>query len=381
MARRMMCARVCMMAAVIVLATATSAGAQTSDLGPASLPTKAGDPNLGIANQGTRTLNFDNGWRFKLVSTDGTTDPSNSYGNSPDPKAAAPSFPDSGWEHVTLPHDWSITQLPRPDQTNATGYFPGGLGWYRKTFTLPAWMNGKRISIDFDGVFDNSYVYLNGRLLGNHPYGYTGYSYDVSGLVHADGRTPNVLAVVVQNQEPSSRWYSGSGITRHVHLTVANPVHLARWGTFVTTPNLASTVRSGYADVHVTTQLASDGAHNSNVRIAYAVVDPAGRVVARSVANGAAPADLRVESPQLWSTTTPRLYTLRTTVTDRHRVVDHASTAFGIRWLTFDPNHGITLNGQPLKLHGVDLHKDEGGARIGRPCTSTSGATTTSRRW
>jgi beta-galactosidase len=115
---------------------------------------------------------------------------------------------------VTLPHDWSITQLPRPDQTNATGFFPGGLGWYRKTFTLPAWMRHERISLDFDGVFENSYVYLNGHLLGNHPHGYTGYSYDLTGLVHADGRTPNVLAVVVQNQEPSSRWYSGSGITR-----------------------------------------------------------------------------------------------------------------------------------------------------------------------
>jgi len=93
--------------------------------------------------------------------------------------------------------DWSIAELPRPDPTNpnanATGYLPGGLGWYRKTFRLPASMAGKQISIDFDGVFDNSYVYLNGHLLGNHPYGYTGYSYDISGLVHADGRTPNVL--------------------------------------------------------------------------------------------------------------------------------------------------------------------------------------------
>ena len=88
---------------------------------------------------------------------------------------------------------WSITQLPRPDQTNATGYFPGGLGWYRKTFTLPAWMKHKRISVDFDGVFDNSYVYLNGHLVGNHPYGYTGYSYDVTNLVHTDGHIGEVV--------------------------------------------------------------------------------------------------------------------------------------------------------------------------------------------
>ena len=127
-----------------------------------------------------------------------------------------PGFNDSAWQPVTLPHDWSITQLPRPDQSNATGYFPGGLGWYRKTFTLPSSMAGKRISLDFDGVFDNSYVYLNGQLLGNHPYGYTGYSFDISQPGPHRRRRRTCSPSVVQNQEPSSRWYSGSGITRHV---------------------------------------------------------------------------------------------------------------------------------------------------------------------
>ncbi len=349
--------------AALLIATAATAGAQTttpSDVGPASLGAGTGDPNLGVANQAGRTFNFDNGWRFKLVNTENTSDPSGTYGNAEDPKAAAPNFPDFGWQRVTLPHDWSITLLPQPDQTNATGYFPGGLGWYRKTFTLPAWMKNKQISVDFDGVFDNSYVYLNGRLLGNHPYGYTGYSYDISHLVHADGHTRNVLAVVVQNQEPSSRWYSGSGITRHVHLTVVDPVHIARWGMFVTTPNLASTIRSGYATVHVATHLAG----NAAIRLRYQVIDPNGRPVARSTQTTAAPTtaaiDLRVNHPELWSTTHPALYTLRTTVIRDHHVVDRTSTTFGIRWLTFDPNHGISLNGQPLKIHGVDLHNDEG---------------------
>jgi beta-galactosidase len=359
--------RAAVAAAVVTIAFLTAyaatAGAQTptpSDVGPASLPSGAGDPNLGVANQPGRTLNFDNGWRFKLVNTENTSDPSGTYGNADDPKAAALDFPDSGWERVTLPHDWSITQLPQPDQSNATGYFPGGLGWYRKTFTLPAWMAGKQISIDFDGVFDNSYVYLNGHLLGNHPYGYTGYSYDITGLAHADGHTRNVLAVVVQNQEPSSRWYSGSGITRHVHLTVVDPVHIARWGTSVTTPNLADTIKSGYADVHVATQLAG----KAHVHLRYQVLDPNGTVVARSSDMAAAPTtnviDLHVEHPHLWSTSTPNLYSLRTSVLRRHRVIDRATTSFGIRWLTFDPNTGITLNGHPLKLHGVDLHNDEG---------------------
>jgi beta-galactosidase len=358
--RMIRAAAVAALATVLLAASAGTAGAQPTSpsvVGPASLPSGAGDPNLGVANQAARTFNFDDGWRFKLVNTDNASDPSGTYGESTDPKAAAPNFPDSNWERVTLPHDWSITQLPRPDQSNATGFFPGGLGWYRKTFTLPAWMKNKQISVDFDGVFDNSYVYLNGQLVGNHPYGYTGYSYDITHLVRADGHTPNVLAVVVQNQEPSSRWYSGSGITRHVHLTVVDAVHIARWGTFVTTPNLAETIKSGYAHVHVTTRLVGSA---QDVRIAYTVVDPTGRSVARSVGDAGGAADLRVAHPRLWSTTAPNLYTLRTTVIRRHRVVDRIATAFGIRWLTFDPNHGITLNGQPLKLKGVDLHNDEG---------------------
>jgi beta-galactosidase len=365
--RAAMAAAAPIVAIVVFIASAATAGAQTttpSDVGPASLGPGTGDPNLGVANQPGRTFDFDDGWRFKLVNTQNTSDPTGVYGNSSEPKAAAPGFADSGWERVTLPHDWSITQLPEPNQTNATGFFPGGLGWYRKTFTLPSWMAGKQISIDFDGVFDNSYVYLNGHLVGNHPYGYTAYSYDITHLVHADGHTRNVLAVVVQNEEPSSRWYSGSGITRHVHLTVVDPVHIARWGTFVTTPNLANTIKSGYANVHVATQLANDGAGKAPVRLRYQVIDPNGRVVARSAETGAPPAteaiDLRVEHPHLWSTTTPNLYTLRTTVIRNHRVIDRAVTSFGIRWLTFDPNQGVSLNGRPLKIHGVDLHNDEG---------------------
>jgi beta-galactosidase len=361
----------CVAAALVFGASAGTAGAQTpspGDVGPASLSQGAGDPNLGLANQGRRTVDFDDGWRFKLVNPANATDPSGIYGTSADPKAAAPDFPDAAWDRVTLPHDWSITLRPRPDQTNATGYFPGGLGWYRKTFTLPSWMSGKRISVDFDGVFDNSYVYLNGHLLGNHPYGYTGYSYDINGLAHTDGHTPNVLAVVVQNQEPSSRWYSGSGITRHVHLTVVDPVHITRWGTSVTTPGLANTIEQHYAAVHVVTQIANDGNAQRTVRIAYTVTDPTGRVVARTTSaarrvptSGATDtADLSVSHPVLWSTTNPALYTLQTSIIGQGEKIDGTSTTFGIRWLTFDPSHGVKLNGKRVKLYGVDLHNDEG---------------------
>ncbi|MFZ1992932.1 MAG: glycoside hydrolase family 2 TIM barrel-domain containing protein, partial [Solirubrobacteraceae bacterium] len=353
-------------------AAAQAATSSGSDLGPVGWSSGSGDPNLGVLNDGTRTLNFDGGWRFKLINTANTSDPTGTYGNSSDPKAAVPGFGDAAWQSLTLPHDWSITQAPDPSQSNATGFFPGGLGWYRKTFTLPPSMTGQRISLDFDGVFENSYVYLNGKLVGNHPYGYTGYSYDISDLVHTDGHTPNVLAVVVQNLEPSSRWYSGSGITRHVHLTVANALHIARWGTTVTTPDLATTIASHYATVHVATQLANDSGQASAVDVHYVVRDASGQTVAdATTANVAVPsggaassADIRLDSPHLWSTTDPYLYTVQTTVTGAGAVLnaplDSAAATFGVRWLVFSPTQGVMLNGQPLKLHGVDLHNDEG---------------------
>ncbi len=354
--------------ALMALGASGAAAASPGDVGPVGWSSGAGDANLGVLNGAVRTLNFDNGWRFQLVNTANTSDPSGVYGNSSNPLAASPDFPDSSWQRLTLPHDWSITLNPQPDQSNATGFFPGGLGWYRKTFTLPRWMVGKRISIDFDGVFENSYVYVNGQLVGNHPYGYTGYSYDVSGLVHTDGHTPNVVAVVVQNLEPSSRWYSGSGITRHVHLTVVDPVHIARWGTFVTTPDVASTIGNGYANVRVSTRLANDTAGDATVSLHYAIADARGRVLARGnsgptavgQSGATAVSDLRLAHPNLWSTTNPYLYRLRTQVIRGHRIVDSGTVTFGVRWLVFDPNGGVSLNGRHLKLQGVDLHNDEG---------------------
>ena len=160
--------------AVSVLA----AGALTAVVPAASAdPTPTGDhagavvsnPPDGVLNQGDRNLDFDHGWKFQLVNTADTTDPSGVYGNSDNPLAAAAGFDDSAWRSVTLPHDWAIEQQPTPTERNATGYFPGGLGWYRKSFTLPPSMAGKRLSVDFDGAYMNSYVYLNGELLGNHP--------------------------------------------------------------------------------------------------------------------------------------------------------------------------------------------------------------------
>src|SRR3954447_8704955 len=303
-----------------------------------------------------RSSSFDAGWRFALVNRTAATDPTGAY-----EQASDPSYDASAWRRVDLPHDWSIELLPQPtDGTTAgTGFFQGGLGWYRKTFSLPRSLRSKRISVEFDGVYMDSEVFFNGRHVAAHPYGYTGFAVDLTALAHTGG-TPNVLAVKVRNQVPSSRWYSGSGIYRHVHLVVTNPVHVARHGVFVTTPRLDR----DRGTVHVQTAVADDGGSARSVDVVSTVRDPRGRVVgsARSPvrAGQTATDDIRVSHPALWSTTDPNLYTLQTRIVGARRTLDRTTTTFGMRWFRFDPNTGFSLNGRPLKLHGVDLHHDQG---------------------
>jgi beta-galactosidase len=213
-------------------------------------------------------------------------------------------------------------------------------------------MKGEQISVEFDGVYMDSYVYFNGELVGNHPYGYTGFSIDLTKAAHTDGKTPNVIAVKVQNQLPSSRWYSGSGIYRNVHLVVTNPVHVARHGVFVTTPDFEHTIKDGFADVHVATNVVDDG---QDVTVVNKVLDARGHVVAAKAGG-----DLRIRHPHLWSIDDPYLYTLRTRLVAGHRTVDSVDTRFGARWFKFDPDGGFSLNGRDVKLQGVDLHHDEG---------------------
>jgi beta-galactosidase len=301
-----------------------------------------------------RTTNFDSDWRFALVNREAAADPTGAYA-----RAADPGFDDSSWRALDLPHDWSIELLPTPtgNTTAGTGFFQGGLGWYRKTFTLPRSVRGKRISVEFDGVYMDSEVYFNGRKVASHPYGYTGFAVDLTGSAEADGRTPNVLAVKVRNQVPSSRWYSGSGIYRHVHLVVSNPVHVARHGVFVTTPDLERTYARGRAWVHVQTDVSGGAA-----RVLSTVRDARGRAVgsARSRRGSSVESDIRVAHPRLWSTEHPNLYTLETRVVRRGRVVDRVSTTFGMRWFAFSPDAGFSLNGRRMKLYGVNLHHDQG---------------------
>ncbi|MEU0882261.1 glycoside hydrolase family 2 TIM barrel-domain containing protein [Lentzea sp. NPDC005914] len=283
-----------------------------------------------------RTTLFTGDWRFKLVNTASATDPTGAY-----EKAYEPGYDDSAWRRLDLPHDWSIELDPTAQAAAGEGYYQAGLGWYRKTFTLPSTTKGKQISLEFDGVYMDSHVYVNGKLAASHPYGYTGFNVDMTGLVHTDGK-PNVVAVKVVHQAPSSRWYAGSGIYRNVHLEVTEPVHVARHGVFVTTPNLKTTYPAGYADIDVKTEVVGKGT------VTHEVLDADGKVVASG-------RTLRVTKPTLWTTVKPYLYTLVTRVNS-----DTVRTRFGIRWFEIDPAEGFSLNGKGMKLEGVNLHHSLG---------------------
>jgi beta-galactosidase len=345
------------------LAAALSSGVLARPAGATIRGTVAG--HQAGPEPGARAYDFGPDWRFALVTAEGVTDPTGAHVS-----AYEPDFDDSGWRILDVPHDWSIELAPVSASYTASGsgFLPGGLGWYRKAFTLPRWMTGKRISVEFDGVYMNSNVYANGQLLGNHPYAYTGFSYDLTGLVHTDGSTPNVIAVQASNQIPSSRWYSGSGIYRNVRVVVTDPVHVARHGTFVTTPDAATTVPDGYANVLVATDIRNDGATAASVTVALTARDAHGAVVASGSATLGVDADstqtastvLRLSHPALWSVSDPVLYTVETDVITGGRTVDRVVEPFGIRFFEFDPDTGFSLNGQHMKLHGVDLHATQG---------------------
>ncbi|KIF66732.1 beta-galactosidase [Streptomyces sp. AcH 505] len=347
-----------------------AAGAAGSLVGVLAPGTASAAPSTAVPAAGTarassgRTLPLTDGWRFALVNPAGITDPTGAFAD-----AAEPGYDDSKWRAVAVPHDWSIELTPTTESgtTGGTGFLPGGLGWYRRSFTLPRDLKGRRISVEFDGVYMDSYVYCNGTLVGNHPYGYTGFAFDLTGLLHTDGKTTNVIAVKVQNQLPSSRWYSGSGIYRDARLVVTDPVHVARWGTAVTTPDLARTIASGRGTVHAQISVVDDSGSGADVTVVSTVRDPEGRTVASAsshVKAGTEAADttqeFTVRGPRLWSFDTPHLYSLETELRVHGRTVDTYRTPFGFRYITVDPDNGLTLNGKYAKLQGVDLHHDQG---------------------
>ena len=273
--------------------------------------------------------------------------------------AQEPGFTDTSWRSLDLPHDWSIEGpfSAKEPSGGSGGYAPTGIGWYRKRFVLPSSYRGRRVSIEFDGVYQNGEVWINGQYLGKRPYGYISFAYDITPHLNALGE--NVIAVRVDNSlQPNSRWYSGSGIYRHTWLVAVNQVHITRWGTFVTTPRVARDA----ATVRVRTWVHNDGVETATCTLATSAEGPEVSS-SQEIGPGASyefVQELKVDRPRLWSVATPALYTLRSTVRAGGRVVDEYETPFGIREAVFDAGRGFLLNGEHVKLNGVCLHHDGG---------------------
>ncbi len=295
-------------------------------------------------------LAADAGWKFFLG------DPSG---------AESPSFADTSWRTVDLPHDWSIESKPDKDAPGGSGegFFRGGIGWYRKSFHAPASWKGKRVSIEFDGVYRDATVYLNGHKLGTHPYGYTSFTFDLTPELNPSGA--NVLAVRVDNSaQPNSRWYSGSGIYRHVRVVVTDPMHIAHWGVFVTTPEATS----ASAKVSIRTRVANESSADAAVVVETILLDRAGNKAgsALSTLNLAAgkedeaAQEIAVTRPALWSPESPTLYRAVSTIRRDGKVVDEVTTPFGIRTLAWSAEQGLLLNGKSIKLTGGSVHHDNG---------------------
>lgn len=296
------------------------------------------------------TVSFDAGWRFHLGDATG---------------AQATTYDDSSWTALDVPHDWSIS-LPFTQNSPAGaggGYLNGGVGWYRKTFTLPASSAGQKLFVQFDGVYMDSTVYLNGTQVGARPYGFSSFECDLT--ANAKPGAANVLAVRVNNQQPSSRWYSGSGIYRHTWLKTVNPVRVAYTGEVVTTPQ----VSTSSATVSIAVTIQNDSASDQSVTVASSVGDPTGAGVgaatspATSVAAGKTATvtqTVTVSNPKLWSPASPAMYAVVTAVSAGGNVVDTYTTPFGIRSFAFSATSGFTLNGAPLKINGTCNHHDLG---------------------
>lgn len=281
-------------------------------------------------------------------------------GDNPD--ASNPAFDDSRWRRVQLPHDWSVEGPYSPNLASATGYLPGGIAWYRKAFDLSADLIGKRINIYFEGVYNYSEVFINGHSLGVRPNGYISFMYDLTPHL-TEGR--NVLAVRVDHSKyADSRWYTGSGIYRDVYLIAANPVHIAQWGVFFSTPEVSPQKARSQVETTLTNTTPAD----VSLRLEQELVDPSGRIVSKAHTSVKVPAGqtsrfsqrLNISQPQLWSLEQPCLYTLNTRVLHNGKLMDQTTTRVGFRKLTFDPDKGFALNDTWMKVKGVCIHHDAG---------------------
>ncbi len=308
-----------------------------------------------------REMNFDSGWKFYR-------------GNIPG--AEAMDFDDSQWCTLDLPHDWTIEDLPASKDTTqigpftknsiggtATGFTVGEVGWYRKTFTLDKSAKNKKIQVYFDGVYQEADVWINAQHVGFHAYGYTPFYFNLTPYIKHSGEK-NVLTVKVKNLGKTSRWYSGSGIYRHVKLITTEFVNIPVWGIFVTTPE----VTAQQATVQVETSVDNITTGDVDVTVSTQILSPDNQPVAQtnsdikttSGGDNKTTQTLNISGPKLWSPETPVLYTVVSEIKYKGMVVDKKSTVFGIRKLEFSAEKGFLLNGEPLLLKGGCMHHDNG---------------------
>ena len=292
---------------------------------------------------------FDYDWKFKL-------------GDYPD--ASLNTYDDADWRILDLPHDWSIegTLDPENPMGNDGGYFPAGTGWYRKSFEIPSKHKGKKVGIYFEGVYMNSEVFINGKSVGIRPYGYSSFYYDLTPYLRYDDK--NIIAVRVDNsQQKNCRWYTGTGIYRHVWLTAMNAVHIEHWGIAITTPE----VSEERAVVQIKTILRNETSSDRQITLTTKLTkgnDEAGKgeIKVDLPANGIKEITQKifVLYPALWSPETPHLYNAHFLVTEASDVIDSTTESFGIRTVTYSAEQGLFLNGKRIILNGGCLHHDNG---------------------
>ncbi|WP_461643819.1 glycoside hydrolase family 2 TIM barrel-domain containing protein [Labilibaculum euxinus] len=293
---------------------------------------------------------FDDNWKFLLGDT---------------VAVSSKDFNDESWRKLDLPHDWSIEGKvnPKNPTKGGGGYFPAGIGWYRKTFRAPDAWEAEKAAIYFEGVYMNSEVFINGKSLGVHPYGYTSFSYDLTPYLNFGKE--NVIAVRVDNsQQVNSRWYSGSGIYRHVWMRVSNPVHVAHWGINITTP----VVSTKKATVQIKTLVKNETTSTQSIVAKTILWNKSSKIAGKGQVQIELPANsekeitqtINVSNPLLWTPETPSLYQAQIQVIKDKKVLDDTKTSFGIRSIKFTAEKGFQLNGKTVKINGGCVHHDNG---------------------
>lgn len=315
-------------------------------------------------NNSRQVFLLDEGWKFKNAEVE---------------NGENPEINTTGWETVTVPHDWAISgkfdksidaqkimvtengEREAKFRTGRTGGLPHiGIGWYRKSLKIPSSYKNKRINIEFDGAMSHAKVYLNGRFVGEWPYGYASFGFDVTEQVNFGGK--NILAVRLENKPFSSRWYPGAGLYRNVRMVVTNPIHVKQWGTYLTTP----VIQNGKGTVNLKTTIQNKKGKNETVTVETQILSAQGAVVATLSTDAEIAGEttveqnLKVPSPQLWSVETPVLYNAVTKIIKNGKEIDNYKTPFGFRYFKFTADSGFFLNGKRVQLNGVCMHHDLG---------------------